>query len=72
MTNKSRVERLEGKIKPKGVEPEIFKTTDYKDQAEMDQAIEKWELDHPEEKPCNGQIRHIIMHMGFKTDQSDK
>ena len=65
MTSKSRIERLEQAIKPKGVEPEIFKTTDYKDQAEMDQAVEKWDRDHPG-KSCNEQFRHIFMHMGFK------
>ena len=73
MTSKSRVERLEGIIKPgKGEAVTVWHTDKYKDEAELDQAIEKWELDHPEEKPCNEQVRHIIMNMGFKTDQSDK
>ena len=45
MTNKSRIEKLEDIIKPKDrVEVKHFMITDYKDRAEMDQAVEAWVL----------------------------
>ena len=72
MTKKSRVEKLEKKIEPKAKHADVghFNTSDYKDQAELDRAIEKWHKDHPraegQDKPRI--ITHITGIKGEKTD----
>ena len=67
MTNKERIEKLE-KIKPEAkAQVKHFMTSDYASQEELDQAIEKWKLDHPRSKEDPKSI--IIEHsLGFKKE----
>lgn len=60
---KKRIEKLENQIKPEPkTQVEGFYSWDYRDPAEMDQAIENWGLDHPR---LEGDPRSIVIeHMG--------
>ena len=71
---KNRLDKLEQAIKPgKGESAPIWETSDYKDQASLDKAIEKWDRDNPEEKRGPETVRHIIVNLGFKGDvENDK
>jgi len=60
MTKKSRVQKLEEKIIPKKkTEVGHFMSSDYKNEKEMEQAIDKWLKSLPED--CKGvAISHVL------------
>ena len=71
MTHKTRLEKLEKAIKPAAKAGLIgsFDTRDYKDQAELDKAIDKWDRDNisPEVKRGkDNKVIYIIHDAGFK------
>ena len=70
MTNKTRINKLEQKIKPKAKAESvrIWETSEYENEAALDQEIKDYDKDNPDPEVKRGpeKVRHIIMDTGFK------